>query len=809
MNIEEIKNEAVKYFGTELAANVWMSKYALRKDTQIVEEHPLHTWKRLKDEIIRIDEHYNDSLMSYKLLGDMFDNMDIVLGGSNIFGIGNNNTLTSLGNCFVIGNGIDSYGGICTTDQEQIQLMKRRGGVGHDLSHIRPAGSFVNNAAGTSTGIVPFMERYSNSTREVAQDGRRGALMLTLDIRHPDAEAFLMAKNNLTKITGANISFKVTNAFMEAVINDTTFTQQFPVDSDQPMVKKVINARELWNKIMVQTHKSAEPGVIFIDKIIEESPADIYPQFKTVSTNPCGELPLCEYDSCRLLAINLYNMVDKPFTLDAKINIVKLQKTAYYAQVIMDNIIDLEKEKIDAILDKLHNSKEPDDIKTIEINLWQKIRQKLLLGRRTGIGIMGLGDMFAAIGVQYGSDASLEIGESIQEHISCNCYEASIDMAETRGAFPLCDPELEINHPFVSRILDRLSTAYVLDFENNGRRNIANLTIAPTGTISLLAGVTSGIEPVFNVYHERRTKLPSAENSDYRDELGDYWRTYLVIHPKFKVWFEEFYGHSKDLDKYTKSELDELIEISPYANSAAHQIDPFKKIVLQGRMQKWIDHSISVTHNLPSTVTVEEVSNYYLSAYQHGCKGMTIYRDGSRDGVLSINHEKKDEFKYHDAPKRPVELPAELHHIRVKGEKYIVVIGFMDNKPYEIFCRKDDNTYEETKGIIRKIRKKRFDYVTENIGIPNLQLEENPLHRMVTIYTSMLLRHGAKPEFILHAIDKFDLDINSIVSAIQRILKKYIEDGTVSHEKCTECGEKMIYEGGCNICPNCGNSKCS
>lgn len=809
MNIEEIKNQAIKYFGTELAANVWMSKYALRKDGEIVENSPLETWSRMHSEIVRIDKIFKDDLLDHDAVLKMMNDMDIILGGSNLFGIGNNNTLTSLGNCFVIGNNTDSYGGICNTDQEQIQLMKRRGGVGHDLSHIRPAGTPVNNAAGSSTGVVPFMERYSNSTREVAQDGRRGALMLSIDIRHPEAEAFMMAKNDNKKITGANISLKLTDSFMRAVINDTDFIQSFPIGSSYPIVRQTIQARDLWKKIMIQTHKSAEPGVLFWDKIIRESPADCYGDYHTISTNPCAELPLCAYDSCRLLAINLYNMVDDPFTDHAKLNIYKLRDTAYYSQIIMDDIIELEKEKIDLILNKMRMSGESNEIKRVEILLWEKIRRKLLNGRRTGIGVMGLGDMFAALGIIYGSEEAIKLGNEVQKQITLSCYTASIELAECRGVFPDYNYELEKDHPFLKRVISELDPTIQKVYKESGRRNISNLTIAPTGTISILAGITSGIEPIFNVYYERRIKLPSKENSDYYDALGDYWRTYLVIHPKFKTWYAQYANYPERIDSYSKEDLDKLIQKSPYANSSTYEINPMDKIRMQGLMQRWIDHSISVTHNLPKETTVEQVSDIYLHAYMEGCKGVTIYRDGSREGVLTINNEKKDEFKYHDAPKRPTELPAELHHIKVKGEKYIAIVGFMDNKPYEIFCRRDDNTYEETKGKIRKVRKKHFDYITEHNGIQNIQEEDNPLYRVVAIYTSMLLRHGAKPEFIIHTIDKFDLDISSLVAAIQRILKKYIVDGTISHEKCPECGEKLVYTGGCNTCPSCGHSKCS
>lgn len=585
----------------------------------------------------------------------------------------------------------------------------------------------------------------------------------------------------------------------------------------------IYRIKMIWDKIIHQAWKTAEPGVIFIDKIIRESPADCYTDkgFGTISTNPCGELPLCPYDSCRLLAINLFNIVDDPFTEDAQINWTKLRDIAYYSQVVMDNIIDLEEEKIRAILAKLHASDEPLQIRHTEIDLWNKILIKLSDGRRTGIGIMGLADMFAALSLEYGSPRAISLAEQVQSEIAVYCYSASIVLATTRGAFPIFDKEKEKNNPFINRILDEIwitqnefsdiSDVSAL-YHRHGRRNIACLTIAPTGTISQLAGVSSGIEPVYNIYYQRKMKVSDPNEATSTDATGDMWKSYLVIHPKFKYWFYEAYVDQwldKTLEEYSTEELDKLIKRSPYANSSAYQIDPVQKIKMQGRMQKWIDHSISVTHNLPKDTTIEYVDQLYRLAYQEGCKGMTIYRDGSREGVLTINSDKKDDFTYHDAPKRPKDLPAELFHITVKGEKYVIVVGFMDDKPYEIFARRDDNTYTETKGIIRKIRKRRFDYITAHNGIPNLQDEENPFYKIVTIYTSALLRHGTKPEFIIHMIDKFDLDITSMVSAVQRILKKYIANDTETHENCPECGEKLSYEGGCNVCKSCGYSKCS
>lgn len=811
MKEEQIKDQAVKYFGNELAATVWMNKYALKEDGQFREFDPSATFERMFLEICRIDEDYDDNLMDYHILSEMIHEKDFILGGSNLFGIGNNYSLTSLSNCYVVGNNTDSYGGICQTDQEQIQLMKRRAGVGHDLSHIRPRGTKVHNAAGSSTGIVSFMERYSNSTREVAQDGRRGALILTLDIRHPDAEDFLYAKNDLTKVTGANISLKITDDFMVAVINDTDFVQQFPVNSKDPTITKTIRAKDLWDKIIKQVHKSAEPGLVFWDTIIEGSPADVYAEygFDTKSLNPCAELPLCQYDSCRLLAINLYNIVDNPFTENAKINYNKLRLIAKYSQVVMDDVVDLEKEKIVKILTKLHQANEPYEIKQVEIELWKKILTKLEQGRRTGIGIMGLADMFAAVNIQYGSEESIELASEVQSVISTICYKTSIMMGDTRGHFPIWNRDLEKTHPFLSRIFDQLSKDTMLQYDMYGRRSIANLTIAPTGTISILCGVSSGMEPVYNIYYERKVKVQTKEESTSVDVLGDYWKTYFVIHPKFQEWYRINYPNGDDLSTFSKDNLDKLILLSPYSNSCAYQIDPLTKVDLQAALQFWICHSISNTTNLPKESTPEDVEKVYMQAYLTGCKGITAYVDGSREGVLSINNDEEPEFNYHDAPKRPRDLPAELHQIKVKGDKYVAVIGLMNNKPYEIFCRRDDGDYAETTGLVRKVRKRRFDYITEHNGIPNLQDEETLLYRVVTIFTSALLRHGAKPQFIIHAIDKFGLDMSSLVSAIQRVLKKYVADGTKSHENCPECGEKLVYEGGCNICRTCGHSRCS
>jgi len=820
MNEKDILNQAITFFGNELGATVWLKKYALKtREKQLVETHPIQTLKRMLDQIYRMEDKYNDNLFDRKYLQEMLFNMDIVLGGSNLFGIGNDYHFTSLGNCFVVGNAVDSYGGICKIDEEQAQLMKRRGGVGHDLSHIRPEGSLVNNAANTSTGIVPFMERYSNTTREVAQDGRRGALMLTLDIRHPDAEKFILSKNDLTKITGANISLKITDDFMNAVIEDESFVQRFPIDSpeDSCSTYKVIKARDLWNKIITQAHKSAEPGVIFIDRVIEESPADCYTDegFGTVSTNPCGELPLCPYDSCRLLAINLFNMVEAPFTENALINWKKLINTAHIAQVIMDDIVSLEEEKILAILTKLRDSSEV--TKEVEIELWEKIYKKLLEGRRTGIGVMGLGDMFAALNLKYASNEAILLAEEVQQEITGVCYSASVDMAKTRGAFKIWNLNKELHHPFLNRIFNHLwdlgNTDIYEDYKIHGRRNIANLTIAPTGTISLMAGVTSGIEPVFSIYHERRVKVLNPQDADYKDILGDHWKTYFVIHPKFELWYTLTHSNDKPLSKYTKEELDELIKKSPYYLSSSHEIDPLQKVKLQGKMQQWIDHSISVTHNLPTNVTIEEVNNIYLYAYKNRCKGVTIYRDGSREGVLNITSHKinNDGITYYDAPKRPKVLPAEIHLIRIKDEYYVVVVGLLNGKPYELFCRKLQEplpALKNTKGVIIKIKKKRFDYNSDELEIPNLQESVELLHSVITVFISTSLRHGVKLQFIIHAIDKFELDVSSLISAIQRVLKKYIPNGTESHENCSECGHKLVYEGGCSICPNCGNSKC-
>ena len=811
MNDEHIKNQALKFFKTELAANVWMSKYALRNNGEIIEQSPEEMFNRIYKEIIRIDRTYDDCFINYDDLYNMMINMDFILGGSNLFGIGNNNTLTSLSNCYVVGNEIDSYGGILQTDQELVQLAKRRGGVGTDISHIRPKGASVNNAAGSSTGIVPFMERYSNSIREVAMDGRRGALILTINVLHPEIENFLFSKDDLTKITGANISIKLTDDFMRAVEKDEDVNLQFPVDSDNPTIVKTIKARELWNKIIKQAWKSAEPGLLFWNTIIRESPADCYMEegFKTVSCNPCSELNLCFFDSCRLLAINLFNAVDNPFTKNAKLNEVKLRTVAYYAQVVMDDIIDLEEEKINKIIDKINDSDEPCTIKDTEMNLWFKILEKLLKGRRTGIGIMGLADMFASLNIQYGSDESIQLAEKVSEIVSKACYEASIDMAESRGSFPIWNFDKERNHPFINRVLKRLSKSYIRSYNVYGRRQIANLTVAPTGSIAILAGISSGIEPVYNIYYERKVKVQLEDEHDSIDALGDCWKRYLVIHPKFEQWYKLNYPEGVDLVLFSTKELDELIQDSPYKDSCAYQIDSTKRVKLQGVIQKNIDHSISSTINLSKEATVEQVSDIYMSAWKEGLKGITVYREGSREGVLSINSNTTDEFNYHDAPKRPKDIPGELHQLKVRGEKYVAVIGLFNNKPYEIFCRKDDGDHYEAKGIIRKIRKKRFDYITENNGIANLQDEQELLHRVITILVSALLRHGAKPQFIIHAIDKFNLDVSSLVSAIQRVLKKYVADGTTSHENCPECNNKLIYEAGCNICKHCGHSRCN
>ncbi len=836
--IDDAFQKSLIYFkGDELAARVWVNKYAL-KDSHgnIFELSPDDMHRRLAKEIHRIEKKYPNPLSEEKLYNLLKGFKYIVPQGGPMTGIGNNFQVASLSNCFVIGEDkpADSYGGIMKTDQEQVQLMKRRGGVGHDLSHIRPKGSPVLNSALTSTGVVPFMERFSNSTREVAQDGRRGALMLSISVKHPDAEDFIDAKLQAGKITGANISVKIDDEFMQAVVENKPYVQKFPIDSGKPVYTKEINARKLWEKIRHNAWKSAEPGILFWDTVIKESIPDCYADlgYQTVSTNPCGEIPLCPHDSCRLLAINLYSYVEKPFTKKAKFNFDLFREHVGYAQRIMDDIIDLELEKIDKIIEKIKNDPESEEVKRIELNLWKNIRRKAMEGRRTGVGITAEGDMIAALGLRYGSDNAIDFSVEVHKNLALSAYRSSVTMAKERGAFSIYDAEREKENPFVLRLKDADAGLYE-DMLKYGRRNIALLTIAPTGTTSLMTQTTSGIEPVFMPVYKRRRKV-NPNDTDvtvaYTDESGDTWEEYNVFHHHFLTWLKVNKYDTDKVKHYSEEEIDELIKKSPYYKATSNDIDWMAKVKMQGAIQKWVDHSISVTVNLPKDVSEELVGDLYVEAWKSGCKGVTVYRDGSRDGVLiSTKKEKKNTgLEYHQAPKRPKSLEADIVRFNNNNEKWIAFVGLLNGRPYEIFtgiAEEDALPIPKsiTKGYIIKNRDengtKRYDFQYTNkygfhITIEGLSYKFNPEFWNYAKLISGVLRHGMPIESAVELISSLHLDsetINTWKKGVERALKKYIPDGTKAKagKKCENCGsESLIYQEGCLICQSCGSSKC-
>ena len=745
-------------------------------------------------------------------------------------GIGNDYQIASLSNCFVVGSGADSYGGIMKTDQEQVQLMKRRGGVGHDLSHIRPSGSPVLNSALTSTGVVPFMERFSNSTREVAQDGRRGALMLTISIKHPDAENFIDAKLETGKVTGANVSVKIDNEFMDAVINNKPYQQQFPIDSDNPSYKQTIDARELWQKIVHNAWKSAEPGILFWDTVINESVADCYADkgFQTVSTNPCGEIPLCPYDSCRLLAVNLYSYVDHPFTEQAKFNFEKFKKHVAYAQRIMDDIIDIEVEKVDAIIRKIENDPEDFEIKRVEYNMWQNIRKKALEGRRTGVGITAEGDMEAALGLTYGSENGIDFSEEVHKTIALEAYRSSVQLAKERGPFEVYDSEKEKHNPLINRLKGEDEQLYK-DMLQYGRRNISLLTIAPTGTTSLMTQTTSGIEPVFMPVYKRRRKVNPSDNESkvtYVDEVGDSWEEYNVFHHKFIDWLKIHGYDPQEVRKYGDEKLDEIIAQTPYYKATSNDVDWVSKVKMQGRIQKWVDHSISVTINLPEKTPEDLVGKLYITGWQSGCKGVTVYREGSRSGVLISNKNGKKEDT--GSIKRPRILEAEIIRFKNEEEDWIAFVGLKDNRPYEIFTGLADEEVlpipkSVTKGRIIKVKKdsgsSRYDFqYTDKFGYENtLGGISHMFNKEFWNYAKLIsgvLRHGMPLPDVVNLVSSLSLNtetINTWKKGVERALKRYIPDGTKARKgtRCENCGsELLIYQEGCLICQSCGFSKC-
>ncbi len=844
---DEAFKASLEYFGgDELAARVWVNKYAMKDSFgHIFERSPRDMHHRIAAEIARIEKKYNNPVSEEDVFALLDHFRYLVPAGSPMTGIGNHHQIASLSNCFVIGidGNADSYGSIMKLDEEQVQLMKRRGGVGHDLSGIRPKGSPVKNSALTSTGIVPFMERYSNSTREVAQDGRRGALMLSIAIRHPEAEAFIDAKMTEGKITGANVSVKVDDEFMRCATEGRPYHQQFPISSNSPLVEKDIDATALWHKIVHNAWKSAEPGVLFWDTILRESIPDCYADlgFRTVSTNPCGEIPLCPYDSCRLLAINLYSYVENPFTPQATFNFELFKKHVAMAQRFMDDIIDLEQEKIDAILNKVANDPQSDEVKYTERHLWEKIKYKTAQGRRTGVGITAEGDMLAALGLRYGTEEATEMAVKVQQTLALSAYASSVNMAKERGAFPVYDAKREENNPFVLRIKEHDAALYD-DMVKYGRRNIACLTIAPTGTTSLMTQTTSGIEPVFMPVYKRRRKVnPNDTNVhvDFVDETGDSFEEYIVYHPKFITWMK---AQGLDTEKrYTQEEIDELVARSPYYKATANDVDWLMKVRMQGAIQKWVDHSISVTVNLPNSVDEELVNRLYVEAWKSGCKGCTIYRDGSRAGVL-VSTQKTDKKKKKQeedlltkgmklpevTERRPDVLECDVVRFQNNKEKWVAFVGLLDGHPYEIFTGLQDD--EEgivlpktvTKGRIIKTvlpdGTKRYDFQFQNkrgykMTVEGLSEKFNKEYWNYAKLISGVLRYRMPIENVIKLVNSLQLEsenINTWKVGVSRALKKYVIDGTEAKgQKCPNCGhETLVYQEGCLICKHCGASRC-
>lgn len=836
---DEAYQASLDYFtGDELAAKVWVNKYAL-KDAfgNIYEQTPTDMHRRLAGEVARVEAKYPNPLSEQELF-ELFDHFRFIIPqGSPMTGIGNDFQIASLSNCFVVGveGNADSYGAVIRIDEEQVQLMKRRGGVGHDLSHIRPKGSPVKNSALTSTGLVPFMERYSNSTREVAQDGRRGALMMSVSIKHPDAESFIDAKMTEGRVTGANVSVKIDDEFMEAVVSGAMYHQQYPIAGDDPMVTKLIDARSLWKKIIHNAWKSAEPGVLFWDTILRESVPDSYADlgFRTVSTNPCGEIPLCPYDSCRLLAINLYSYVVNPFSKDAYFDFDLFKKHVGLAQRIMDDIIDLESEKIKKILEKIASDPEGEDIKRTERELWEKIQRKTLAGRRTGVGITAEGDMLAALNLRYGAEEATDFAEKVQKTLALAAYGSSVKMAKERGAFEIYDAKREEHNPFILRLKNE-SPALYEDMVKYGRRNIACLTIAPTGTTSLMTQTTSGIEPVFLPVYKRRRKVNPNDadvHIDYVDETGDAFEEYVVFHHKFVTWMlANDYPVTK---KYTAEEIDHLVALSPYYKATSNDVDWVQKVRMQGRIQKWVDHSISVTINLPNDVSEEMIDKLYVEAWRSGCKGCTVYRDGSRSGVLLSTEKKKK--KHEDCMEPPVivstrprELEADVVKFQNNREKWIAFVGLMNGRPYEIFTGLADDeegimlpkTVE--KGSIIKSYdadgRKHYDFQFKNkrgfkMTLEGLDSKFEPEYWNYAKLISGVLRYGMPISQVIKLVQEMELNnesINTWKNGVARALKKYLPNGTeLKGQKCPNCGyETLVYQEGCLICKNCGASRC-
>lgn len=833
---QQVEKATLEYFkGDTLARDVWIRKYCLKDENNYYELTPDDMHWRIANELARIEAKYPNPLGVVQIFETLKNFKRIVPQGSPMSGIGNDLQVVSLSNCFVIGNDgkSDSYGGILKIDQEQIQLMKRRGGVGHDLTHIRPNGSPVKNSAITSTGIVPFMERYSNSTKEVAQDGRRGALMLSVNVKHPDSEDFIDAKMSEGKITGANVSVKLTDEFMEAALAGTGFLQQYPIDSQDPKITKEIDAEKLWKKIIHNAWQSAEPGILFWDKVISESIPDCYHEFgfKTVSTNPCGEIPLCPYDSCRLLAVNLFGYVSNPFTKDARFHWELFKQDVIIAMRYMDDIIDLELEKIDAILDKIKSDPEDDFIKIYEINLWEKIREKTLQGRRTGLGVTAEGDMLAGMGLIYGTDLATDFSEKVHETLKLAAYRSSVTMAKERGCFPVYDSVKELDNPFIQRIKKADPELYE-DMFLHGRRNIALLTIAPTGTVSLMTQTTSGIENCFLPVYMRRRKINPQEKDmriDFVDEEGIAWMEYPVFHHNFETWLK-INGYDVAVVKsMNKEQVDEIVKKSPYHNATSNDVDWVKKVEMQGRIQQHVDHSISITINLPENANEETVAKVYEAGWRNGCKGITVYRDGSRSGVLVSNEKKEEITEEVHASKRPKRLKGEIHRFQNNLEKWIAVVGIKDDRPYEIFTGKYENGLsnlptglkecEVVKNIVeidgKKTKRYDIEYL-DNKGEKQVHIglnhAFNPEYWNYAKLISAVLRHKMPLVFVYDIIDSLtfsDDHINTWKNGVGRVIKRYIKDGEKGTGICPDCGsDNLVYKEGCLMCMGCGNSKC-
>ena len=840
-NVDQLNDAALSYFqGDSLASKVWINKYALKENGKYKEQSPEDTINRLAGEIHRKEKEFPNPLSFEEIHDNLKDFSNFIFGGSILFGLGNNNQLSSLGNCFFVDNAADSYGAIFNLDETMAQLMKRRGGVGVTIENLRPGGSLVNNSAQSSTGSDSFMDRYSNTTREVAQDGRRGALMISTHINHPDAPNFIVKKDDLTKVTGANVSLKITDEFMKAAEQDQDYILHWPTTGNQPKVNiqipynqlhklengtyiKRVKAKELWESLITQAHKNAEPGVLFWDNIIKESPADCYANvgFTTKGTNPCGEVPLSPFDSCRLGSINLANHVSKPYNKGAKVDWDKLIKTSRFAQRVMDDIVSLEEEKVIQILAKIEKDPESSHLKRVEKETWETVLDVLRKGRRTGIGVLGLGDMLAKLGITYGSKKATKLIDQLFQVIAVNCYKETVNLADERGAFPIWDYNKEANNPFLTRVIaNNFSNEEYDRYVKKGRRNIALLSIAPTGTLAIEARTTSGIEPVFMISSKRRKKVNPNDPEvriDFTDDNGDNWQEYNVFHYQFINWYAiknkiTIDASSEFLTNLPDDQLDILIETSPWAGSESHDVDYLEKVRMQGIIQKWIDHSISVTHNLPENITKEEVKKIYWEAWKSGCKGCTIYREGSRTGVLLSNkkEEKKDEFKENNAPKRPKELKADYYVAKASGRDFAVIIGKWPgtNRPYEVFAFENPPMSKNTSGRTVKIKKGHYKFINGEFEIDNVQLAADRIEqKTLTLTASMLLRHGAPVSHVINVIKKIDENITSFSSVVRRYLSRYIDE-EVQEEKCPVCGGDLVREEGCIHCNSCEYSKC-